>query len=119
MCWSGSTVQINVTATSPSSGVVYFSDPSIGTSTSYAFTGQSPEIGRQNAEWIVEDYVDGGGALTPLANFGTVAFTNILAVDNHGKSENGLNAVAVNIQQSGTTLTHTTLGAKKVTVQYV
>ncbi len=72
----------------------------------------------QNAEWIVEDYTQGGG-LVPLCDFGTVAFTNAYATTNSGSKVSPNGATVIDMKQNGKVLTSVTESSSGVTIKYV
>jgi len=77
---AGDTIAITITSSKSSSGKVVMENVSTGTTVSKSLTApsSSSDLAGQNAEWIVEDY-DSGGSPVPLANFGTVIFTDAQA----------------------------------------
>ncbi|KAI9825140.1 MAG: hypothetical protein M1819_000598 [Sarea resinae] len=77
---AGDEVSVTITASSSSAGKVVLENTSTGTTVTKSLTAPSSsnDLGGQNAEWIVEDYDENGSAV-PLANFGTVTFTDCKA----------------------------------------
>jgi hypothetical protein len=73
----GDTITATVTATSPTSGTGSLYNARSGYSVSIALSGQ-PALCLHNAFWMVDDWYSSGQYL-PLANFGTLSFTNASA----------------------------------------
>ena len=76
-------------------------------------------LGGQNAEWIVEDFME-NGALVPLANFGTVNFEDCVA-STTGSQElaPGGSATVIEIENSeGVVLTGVGILSENVRVVY-
>ena len=74
-------------------------------------------LGGQNAEWIVEDFEE-GGSLVALANWGTVTFTGATA-KTATSSENAASAQIIDIKQNGKVLTSVSVSGSTVTDTYV
>ncbi|KAN0091254.1 Concanavalin A-like lectin/glucanase domain containing protein [Tylopilus felleus] len=70
----------------------------------------------ENAEWIVEDFEENGN-LVPLADFGTVTFTDATASGSDGTYEPA-GATIIEIQQNGQVLTTVTTSGDTVTITY-
>lgn len=71
----------------------------------------------ENAEWIVEDFEE-GGSLVPFADFGTVTFTGATASGPSGTySPSG--ATIIDIEQNGKVLTSVATGTDTTTIKYV
>ena len=75
-------------------------------------------LGGQNAEWIVEDYTQNGG-IVPLANWGTVTFTNTSA-STSSRTEVGLSdATIFDMEQFGGILTDVSIDStSQVSIAY-
>jgi len=71
---------------------------------------------QQNAEWIVEDFDDGDGNMLPFANFGTVTFTDAVAIGKETYTADG--ATVCDIEQDQV-LTSVSIDGSSVTVTYV
>lgn len=56
----------------------------------------SSALGGQNAEWIIEDFISGSGPV-PLANWGTVTFTNAVALTSKGQPIGLQNATIIDM----------------------
>lgn len=68
---AGDVIQVDITATSTTKGTVKLTNVSTGQAVSQTLTAPSGSVlCRQNAEWIVEDF-EQGGSLVALSNFGT------------------------------------------------
>lgn len=74
---AGNTISLSVTSSSSSKGVATIKNLSTGQTVSKSLSApsSSSHLSGQNAEWIVEDFEE-DGSLVPLANWGTVTFTN-------------------------------------------
>ena len=71
----------------------------------------------ENAEWIVEDYEE-GGSLVAFCDFGTVAFTNAYATTTSGSHISPDGAQIIEIEQNGKVLTGVTENSNGVTITY-
>lgn len=72
---------------------------------------------QQDAEWIVEDFVE-GGEYVPLANFGAVTFTNAVATSTaYGLAGPG-GSTAFDIEQNGVVFTAVTIAYGDVFITY-
>jgi hypothetical protein len=78
---AGDEVRMTVEASSKTAGKATIENLSTGQTVSHPFYAQSASLCGTNAEWIVEDASNGYG-LVPFANFGTVKFTDAVAVSN-------------------------------------
>ena len=112
----GDSVTLTVTATSTTKGTAVIKNNSNGKSVSKSISSSSA-LCEQDAEWIVEDFEEGGG-LVPFANFGTVTFTGASAKTASG-STGPSGANIIDIQQGSTVLTSVSTSGSSVTVQYV
>lgn len=111
----GNTITVSVTATSLTGGTATIVNRSTGQTVSHTFSGQ-PALCQENAEWIVEDFSEGGG-LVPLANWGTVTFTGVSATTGSG-STTPAGATIINMEQNGRVLTSVSSSSSSVTVAY-
>jgi len=71
----------------------------------------------QNAEWIVEDYEE-GGSLVPFCDFGSVAFTNAYATTSSGSHISPNGATVIDIEQNNQVLTSVSENSNGVTITY-
>lgn len=78
----------------------------------------SSALCQENAEWIVEDYEEGGGLVT-MANFGTVTFTDAYATTSDGGSMDPTGADTIDIMQNNQVVTSVSTSSGSCTVQYV
>ena len=78
----------------------------------------SSALCEENAEWIVEDYEE-GGSLVPFTDFGTVAFTNAYATTTSGSQISPNGAQIIDIEQNNKVLTSVTESSSGVTISYV
>lgn len=117
---AGNVIQVDITATSTTSGKVKITNISTGKHVSQTVNAPKGSVlCRLNAEWIVEDF-DLDENVLALNNFGTVLFTDACATLSTGGSEELGRAVVYNIKQGNTVYTDTTItGANKFTVKYV
>ena len=106
---------MTVTASSKTGGTATITNETKGKTVSHTFSGQ-PSLCEYNAEWIVEDFEEGGG-LVPLANFGTVTFTGASASTGSG-STSPSGATIINMEQNGRVLTSASASGSSVTVEY-
>ncbi|KAI0323936.1 acid proteinase [Cubamyces sp. BRFM 1775] len=112
----GDNISATVIADSLTSGTATLINYSTGQEVTKILTSQ-PALCQENAEWIVEDYTESGG-LVPLANFGTVTFTDALAgISTGGVSPAG--ATIFNMEQNGRVLTTASTSSSSVTVNYI
>ncbi|KAF5383155.1 hypothetical protein D9615_004962 [Tricholomella constricta] len=113
---AGDTVQLTVTASSLTSGTAVIHNLSTGQTVSKAISSTA-HLCQANAEWIVEDF-ESGGSLVPLADFGTVTFSNAHATTSSG-TVGPAGAVIINMEQNGQVLTSASTSSSGVTVQYI
>lgn len=71
---AGDSVQSSVVATSDSAGTATIENLTTGKSVTHTFTGEKDALCEYNAEWIVEDFEE-GGSLVSFADYGSVEFT--------------------------------------------
>lgn len=105
-----------MTASSTTSGTAVIENLSTGQTVNQYITSSSA-LCEENAEWIVEDYEEGGG-LVPFADFGTVTFTGASATTGSG-SVGPSGATLIDIEQDGEVLTSASVSGSSVTIQYV
>ncbi|KAI0057447.1 hypothetical protein BV25DRAFT_1920155, partial [Artomyces pyxidatus] len=73
----------------------------------------------QDAEWIVEDYEE-GSSLVPLANFGSVTFTDATATSKSGPySPDSDSANIIDLRQNNVIYTSVEPTEDGVTISYV
>jgi hypothetical protein len=77
---AGDVISISITSSSSSKGKIVMENMTTGKSVTQSVSApsSSSHLGGQNAEWIVEDF-DEGGSQVAFANFGTVTFTDCVA----------------------------------------
>ncbi|KAF8340202.1 peptidase A4 family-domain-containing protein [Amanita rubescens] len=114
---SGDVIKLTVTASSTTSGTAVIENLTNGQQVSQQLSS-SHALCEQNAEWIVEDYSQ-GGRLVPFCNFGTVAFTNAYATTSTGSQITPNGATIIDIEQKNKVLTSVTENSNGVTIQYV
>lgn len=79
----GDSVQYTVDATSTSTGTATVENLTTGQSVHYTWNSPPSTLCEANAEWIVEDFSE-GGSLVPFANYGSITFTNAVATGSSG-----------------------------------
>ncbi|KAF3770484.1 hypothetical protein M406DRAFT_354471 [Cryphonectria parasitica EP155] len=72
---AGDSVQATVEATSERAGTATVENLTTGDSVTHTFTIETAELCEYNAEWIVEDFEE-GGSLVSFADYGSVEFTD-------------------------------------------
>ncbi|KAI0656093.1 acid proteinase [Cubamyces menziesii] len=112
---AGDSITATVTATSKTGGTATLINHTTGKQVSHSFSGQ-PSLCQENAEWIVEDFEEGGG-LVPLSNFGTVTFTGASAGTSSG-TVTPSGATIIDMEQNGRVLTSVSASGSSVTVTY-
>jgi len=108
---AGDVVSVSITSSSSTTGTVVLDNLTTGKKVTQALSApdSSSALGGQNAEWIVEDYEEGGG-LVPFADFGTVLFTNAVAKTSKGVSLGTTGADIIDLEDyNGNVLTTVTL----------
>jgi len=116
---AGNQIRITVTATSTTRGTALLENLTTGRSLTTSLSAPSSSAALQglNAEWIVEDFEE-GGSLVPLANFGTVTFTGAAATTNAGTTESPSSGTIINMVQNGETLTSVSSSGSSVTIRH-
>jgi len=116
---AGDTISVSVTASSLSAGTAVITNESTGESVSKSLTApsSSSHLAGENAEWIVEDFEE-GGSLVNLANFGTVTFTGATA-QTAETTENASGATIFDIKTGTTVYTSVSDDGSSVSVSYV
>ncbi|KAG6848871.1 hypothetical protein H0H93_013277 [Arthromyces matolae] len=114
---AGDVITLTVTASSTKAGTAVITNKTTGKSVSKSLTSSSA-LCEENAEWIVEDYEE-GGSLVPFANFGSVTFTGASATTSSGSTVGPSGSTIIDIQQSGKVLTSVSTSSSGVTISYV
>ncbi|KIL61680.1 hypothetical protein M378DRAFT_82243 [Amanita muscaria Koide BX008] len=115
---SGDVVQLNVTASSTTTGTAAIRNLSNGQTVSKSLSYPEYPLCEQDAEWIIEDFSSGGG-LVPLCDFGTVTFTNAYAYTNDGGILTPCGATELDIEQGSVLTSVSESSSCAVTVRYV
>jgi WD40 repeat protein len=117
---AGNVIQVDIVATSTTKGTVSLTNVSTGKKVSQTLSAPSGSVlCRQNAEWIVEDF-EQGGSLVALSNFGTVVFSAASAALSTGGTEGLSSATIIDLKQGSTVYTDVTIDSgSQVTVKYV
>jgi len=108
---SGDVISISITTSTSTKGTVTLDNITTGMTVSKSLSAPSSSaaLAGQNAEWIVEDYEE-SGRLVPLADFGTVLWTNAVAKTNTGASLGTSGADIIDLEdENGNILTTVTL----------
>ncbi len=117
---SGDVIEVDIVASSTSKGKVTLINHTSGQSVSKTLSApdSSSTLCGQNAEWIVEDF-EQGGSLVALSNFGTVTFTDATAGTSTGSSAGLSGATVIDIKQNGTVYTDVSIDSdSQVTVTF-
>lgn len=118
---AGDTISLSVVSSSNSAGTATIENLSNGqkVTTSVTAPDSSATLGGQNAEWIVEDYEQGGGLVT-LDNWGTLTFTSASAGASNGESLGTSGATIIDIEQNNEVLTSVSVpSSSEVVIEYV
>ncbi|KAJ5457574.1 hypothetical protein N7475_008962 [Penicillium sp. IBT 31633x] len=115
---AGNTIRVTVDASSKTTGTATIENVSTGKSVTHTFNGGvDGDLCEYNAEWIVEDF-ESNSALVPFVDFGTVTFTGAEAT--RGSSTVGPSgATIMDIKQSNSVLTSSSVTGNSFTVEYI
>ncbi|KAF4612504.1 hypothetical protein D9613_012749 [Agrocybe pediades] len=113
---AGDTITVTVTASTTKSGTAVIQNKSNGQTVSKSLSSSSA-LCEQNAEWIVEDFEEGGSLVT-FANFGTVTFTNAVATTFSGSTFTPAGATLIEIEQGSTVLTTVSTSGNNLIVKH-
>ncbi|KAH9847714.1 peptidase A4 family-domain-containing protein [Lenzites betulinus] len=113
---AGDSITASVTATSTTSGTATLINHSTGQHATQTFSDQAL-LCLTNADWIVEDFDDGG--MVSFAKFGAVTFTDASAHTISGAVVGPAGATIINLVQNNTILTSASTHGNTVTVKYV
>ncbi|KIH88803.1 aspergillopepsin [Sporothrix brasiliensis 5110] len=102
---AGDIVRLTAASSSTTSGRVLVENLTTGQSVAHTFSGESSPLCQANAEWIVEDFMT-GNSLKPMANFGTVTFTNCSVTQTSGTQLGVTGSTIINMQQNGNVMTN-------------
>jgi Peptidase A4 family len=121
---AGDTIEMNVTATSKSSGTATVTNQSNGDSVTKTWTSSETEadLCEENAEWIVEDFTeissDGEESLAPFPAFETITFTDAIAIKD-GSTVTASDAETIDlINEEDEIITTASVDGDTVTVTY-
>ncbi|RAK95959.1 A4/G1 family peptidase [Aspergillus ibericus CBS 121593] len=116
---AGDEIVAIVESYSSTSGIAIIENKSTGQKVSKTLSSSS-NLGGQNAEWIVEDFEE-GGSLVNLVDFGTVTFTGAVAAVAGGSTVGLEDATIIEIEdESGQVVTDVTIDSdSSVTITYV
>jgi hypothetical protein len=115
---AGDEISVSITSSSSSAGKVVLENLTTGKTVTKPLTApsSSSHLGGQNAEWIVEDF-DEGGSEVSFADFGTVTFSSCTA-KTASETLTASGATAIDIKQNGNVLTSVSVSGSTVTVTY-
>lgn len=116
---AGDVIQVDLRATSPTTGTAVLTNKNSGASVTQALTAPAPtnSLLGVNAEWIVEDF-SSGGLLVPFADFDSVPF-RACSADAGGQTVGTSGTTSLDIEQNGQVLTSVSYpDGSSVTVDY-
>lgn len=113
---AGNIVTVTVSVNSSTSGSVIIENNTTGKNATQSLTSTSP-LCQTNAEWIVEDYEEGGN-LVPLADFGTVKFTDAYATTKSGFEAPADANIVTMVNGTGPALADAWTDSTSVTITY-
>ncbi|CAN8101691.1 unnamed protein product [Discula destructiva] len=118
----GDSILMSVVATSKTSGTATIENLTTGVTVSETFTDVTDgSLCEYDAEWIVEDFEECSTtscSLVPFADFGTVTFTDVSAVQS-GATVSPADAAILDIEQSSKVLTSCSASSSEVSCTYV
>lgn len=115
---AGDEIVAIVESYSSTNGIAIIENKSTGQKVTKELSSSSP-LGGINAEWIVEDF-EQGGSLVDLVDFGTVTFTGAVAKAAGGESVGVSGATVIDIVQGSKVVTDVRIDSdSQVTVSYV
>jgi len=114
---SGDTITLTVTASTTKTGTAVIENKTTGQTVTESITSASA-LCEENAEWIVEDY-EQGGALVKFANFGTVTFTNAEATTSSGSTIGPSGSTTIDMEQNSEVVTSVSTSSSGVVIEYV
>jgi len=112
----GDSVQLTVNAYTTTTGLVTIDNLTTGQHVSQPVSS-SYALCEQDAEWIVEDYEE-GGSLVPICDFGKIQFTDAYATTANGTRVYPPTGTIVEIEQSGKVYTSVSAGSESVYISY-
>ncbi|CAG8155761.1 unnamed protein product [Penicillium olsonii] len=115
---AGDVIKITVDATSKTAGTAVVENVTQGKTVTHTFSGGvDGDLCEYNAEWIVEDF-ESNGSLVPFVDFDSVTFTSASATKG-GQSVGPSGATLMDIKQSSSVLTSSSVTRNSVTVNYL
>lgn len=96
---AGDSIQATVKATSEKAGTATIENLTTGDSVTHTFSGEADALCEYNAEWIVEDFEE-GGSLVSFADYGSVTFTDAEATQS-GSTVDTSGATIIDMRASG------------------
>ncbi|EKM48270.1 uncharacterized protein PHACADRAFT_109206 [Phanerochaete carnosa HHB-10118-sp] len=112
---TGNNIAISLTATSATSVTVVITNES--TNQTVMETVVTGTLNMQEADWIIED-IAADGSLLPLADFGTINFTNVSAASSSGPLDT-TGATILNMEQNNTVLTTVMVSSDTINLTFV
>ncbi len=113
---AGDSIQLTVNAYTTTTGLATIDNLTTGQSVSQHLSS-SFALCEQDAEWIVEDYEE-GGSLVPICDFGNIQFTDAYATTANGTRIYPPNGIIVEIEQNGKVYTSVSAGSESVYISY-
>ena len=113
----GDSVTLTVTASSTTSGTAVITNNSKGKTVTKSITSSSA-LCEQDAEWIVEDFME-NDEVVPFANFGSVVFTVAEATTKKSGTVGPTGSNTFDTEQNGVILTNVSTSTSSVSVVYV
>ncbi|KAL1888813.1 hypothetical protein Sste5346_009291 [Sporothrix stenoceras] len=101
---AGDIIRLTAASSSTTSGRVLVENLTTGQSVAHTFTDESSPLCQENADWIVEDFFT-GNSLKPMADFGTVTFTNCSVTQTSGKKLSVTGSTIINMKQNSNVMT--------------
>ncbi|CAG8947881.1 unnamed protein product [Penicillium salamii] len=115
---AGDVIKLTVDAKSKTTGTAVVENVTTGKSVTHTFNGGvDGDLCEYNAEWIVEDF-ESNGELVPFVDFDSVTFTSASATKG-GSSVGPSGATLIDIRQSSSVLTSSSVSRNSVTVNYL
>lgn len=113
---AGDSIQASVAATSTKAGTATIENLTTGDKVTHTFSGEADALCEYNAEWIVEDFEE-GGSLVSFADYGSVDFTACTATQS-GSSVDTSGASIIDMRASGTVESTCTASGSTVSCTY-
>ncbi|KAI9458531.1 peptidase G1 [Boletus coccyginus] len=112
---AGDVIRATVNVSSPTSGTAMLENLTNG-QTGFTQLNSTYPLCQQNAEWIVEDFQGSDGNMVSLTNFGTVTFTDAVAIGKKTYTPDGASVCDISQDQ---VLTSVSVDGSSVTIKHV